>query len=101
MNGLAPNDPVEGMLASQMVAAHYMAMSFAKRAIHHDYTPAVDANTKRMTKLMAAFSKHLETLQKYRNKGQQTIQVQHQHVQVNNGGQAIVGNVTNTKGRGQ
>ncbi len=96
MNGIAPENEVEGMLAAQMVASHYMVMKFAARASKNDTHVSIDANTKRMTKLMGAFSKHLETLQKYRNKGQQTIQVQ--HVQVNDGGQAIVGNVTQTKG---
>lgn len=92
MNGIAPQDEVEGMLAAQMVAAHTMIMRFARRAAQGQYESSVDSNVKRVTKLMGAFSKHLETLTKYRTKGQQTIQVQ--HVQVNEGGQAIVGNVT-------
>ncbi len=52
---------------------------------------AVTENINRAVKLSRTFTTQVETLQKYRSKGQQTIQVQ--HVQVNSGGQAIVGNV--------
>ena len=44
---------------------------------------------------MRTFTAQVETLKKYRTGGNQTIQVQ--HVNVNEGGQAIVGDV---KGRG-
>jgi hypothetical protein len=91
MNGIRPQSPLEGMVAAQMVTAHTLAMNFAQRAIKGDHIDHIDANVKRVAKLMGAFAKHMETLQKFRSNGQQTIQVQ--HVQVNEGGQAIVGNV--------
>ena len=94
MNGIRPQSPLEGMVAAQMVTAHTLAMNFAQRAIKGDHIDHIDANVKRVAKLMGAFAKHMETLQKYRSNGQQTIQVQ--HVQVNEGGQAIVGNVNQT-----
>ena len=52
----------------------------------------VNNNINRLTKLMRTFTAQVEALNKYRSKGQQKITVQ--HVNVENGGQAIVGDVT-------
>ena len=41
----------------------------------------------------------MEALKRYRTGGEQKVTVQHQHVTVNEGGQAVVGTV-NTRGRG-
>lgn len=88
---IAPRDSLEGMLAIQMIATHNMAMEMTKQAILAEETShGIDANLNRVNKLMRSFTIQMETLQKYRNKGQQTIRVQ--HVTVNDGGQAIVGN---------
>jgi hypothetical protein len=74
-----------------------MAMQMAGRAMITDQTvEGIEMNINRSTKLMRTFTAQLDTLQKYRNKGQQTIQVQ--HVTVNDGGQAIVGNVAGGEG---
>ena len=48
-------------------------------------------------KLCRTYSAQMEALRKHRNGGKQTVVVQ--HVNVNDGGQAIVGNVE-TGGRG-
>jgi len=89
---IAPKDSLEGMLAVQMLATHNMAMDMAARAMFNEQTvEGVEMNINRSTKLMRTFTTQVETLQKYRNKGKQTIQVQ--HVTVNDGGQAVVGNV--------
>mgnify|MGYP000417926937 CR=1 FL=1 len=94
---IAPKDGLEGMLAVQMLATHNMAMEMAGRAMYSEQTvDGVDMNINRSTKLMRTFTTQLETLQKYRNKGKQTIQVQ--HVTVNDGGQAVVGNVVGGEG---
>ena len=42
----------------------------------------------------------MDTPKRYRTGGEQKVTVQHQHVTVNEGGQAVVGNVTHG-GRGQ
>lgn len=99
LNGIAPESPLEGLIAAQMVVAHNMAMEFSKRAMEADLPDAVDRNINRTTKLMKAFAAHVEALNKLRNKGQQQIIVTHQHVQVNQGGQAVIGDVHNP-GRG-
>ena len=94
---IAPKDSLEGMLAVQMLATHNMAMEMAGRAMFNEQTvEGVEMNINRSTKLMRTFTAQVETLQKYRNKGKQTIQVQ--HVTVNDGGQAVVGNVASGEG---
>jgi len=92
---IAPQDGVEAMLAAQMIATHSLSMEMGKRAVLDGQTPeGVHENINRMTKLQRTFVSQMEALQKKRNKGQ-VIQVQ--HVNVEAGGQAVVGNVT-TKG---
>jgi hypothetical protein len=90
--GIEPQDELEGMLSAQMVAVHGMAMEMARRVtVEGQLFDGANANVNNVTKLMRTFTSQMEALQKYRTKGQKTIQVQ--HVQVNDGGQAIVGNV--------
>jgi hypothetical protein len=97
INGIAPETPLEGLLAAQMTVAHNLAMEFAERAMVEGQTAdGVDRNINRVTKMMRAFSTQAETLQKLRNKGQQKITVQ--HVQVGHGGQAIIGDVHQGEG---
>lgn len=90
--GIDPNDKVESLLASQMVAVHCLAMEMCGRVLLKEQTvDGVDTNINRAIKLMRTFTAQLDTLKKYRTGGKQTIQVQ--HVNVNSGGQAVVGNV--------
>ena len=49
-----------------------------------------------LNKLARTFASQVEALKKYRSAGEQTIKVQ--HVTVNEGGQAIVGNVSHGGG---
>lgn len=91
LNGIAPENPLEGLLAAQAVAAHNLSMEFSRRAMVSDKAEDVDRNINRASKMMRAFTAQVEALQKLRSKGQQTIQVQ--HIQVNQGGSAIVGDV--------
>jgi|LWDU01.1.fsa_nt_gi hypothetical protein len=97
--GIEPNDPLECMLASQMVAVHSTAMECMRKSMHKSQTPqGKDTNINQATKLMRTFTAQVETLKRYRTGGKQTIQVQ--HVNVNEGGQAIVGNIKGGKGDG-
>lgn len=92
MHGIGPRDELEGMLAAQMVGIHNAAMMSLQRAVLPDQTDVrLDANVNRATKLLRTFSGHVEALNRYRSKGQQTVKVEHVHV--SEGGQAIVGNV--------
>lgn len=56
-----------------------------------------DSSERAYNKLARTFTSQVETLRKLRNGGNQTVTVQ--HVNVSEGGQAIVGNVK-TGGRG-
>lgn len=98
MHEIAPQDGLEGMLAAQMVAVHNMAMTCARRGMATDQRiEMVDRNINRVTKLMRTFTAQVEALQRYRSKGQQKITVQ--HVQVNQGGQAVIGDIHPGGGR--
>ena len=91
--GIKPRDPLEGMLAVQMVAVHNMAMEMASRALlPGQTTEGVDCNIGRVTRLMRTFAAQVEALQRYRSAGQQTVTVQHVHVA--DGGQAVIGSVS-------
>ena len=97
LHGIRPRDELEGLIAVQMVGVHNLAMEFMKRAMSSSQTSdGVEMNVGRITKLLRLFNDQVDTLNRYRNRGQQQVTVQ--HVQVN-GGQAIVGQV-NGKGRG-
>lgn len=96
--GIEPRDPLEAMLAVQMAATHNAIMTFARRLNHVDNIPQQDSAERALNKLARTFTTQLEALKKYRSVGDQTVRVE--HVTVNEGGQAIVGNVA-TGGGGE
>ena len=79
------------MLGAQMACVHMASMTFARRLAHTETIAQQDSAQKSLNKLLRAYTNQMEALRKHRNGGQQTVTVQ--HVQVNEGGQAIVGNV--------
>jgi hypothetical protein len=92
MRGIRPQDSLEGMLATQMVAVHTLAMTCMGRAALPDQSDlGVEVNLNRATKLMRSFVLQTEALGRYRGKGEQKMVVEHVHV--HKGGQAIVGPV--------
>ena len=94
-----PQDELEAALAVQMIGIHNTSMEMLCRAMHPEQTTeGVSENINRAVKLTRTYTAQMEALRKYRNKGQQTIQVQ--HVSVEYGGRAVVGNV-NTGGGGE
>ena len=99
LEGIAPKDAVEGMLAIQMITAHSAAMRFLRIASRSGQSPqVVEVNTNQAIKLMRTYTAQVEALNKYRSKGRQTMTVEHVHV--HEGGQAIVGNVARGGGEG-
>lgn len=89
---LEPADGAEGMLAMQMVGTHDAALECLKRAALPGQTfEGRDMALKHAHKLMSLYTQQLATLNKHRGKGQQKVTVEHVNVQA--GGQAIVGNV--------
>ena len=92
LEGIKPQDEIEGMLATQMVATHNAAMECLGRAMVPGQPFLVrDQSFKYATKLLSIYSRQIETLNKHRGKGQQKVTVE--HVYVESGGQAIVGHV--------
>lgn len=92
LHAIEPRDELEGMLAVQMVGIHNLTMEMMNRAAMPDQTvDGVNRNINRATKLSRTFVAQLEALNKHRNKGQQKMIVEHVHV--NDGGQAIIGNI--------
>ena len=93
VKGIVPTDEVEAMLAAQMAAVHVATMTFAGRLAHVKNIAQQDSAERVFNKLARTFAMQVEALKRYRSGGQQTVRVE--HVTVNEGGQAIVGNVTN------
>lgn len=94
---LAPRDAVERMLAVQMVTTHIASIRSARWLAHCENLDQAQAHYAGYNKLIRSFAAQMEALRKHRTGGKQTVTVQ--HVNVEDGGQAIVGNVE-TGGRG-
>jgi len=93
MKGMKPQDPLEGMLIAQLIATHNAAMECYRRAMIPEQ--AFEARREALNqanKLSRTYAALTEALDRHRGKGQQRITVEHVNVQA--GGQAIVGAVT-------
>ncbi len=97
---LDPQTPLESMLASQMVAINDSIGALMRNAMFEGQNIlGRESNINIATKLQRTFLQQIDAYQKLKGKGQQTVTVK--HVTVNEGGQAIVGNVEQkTLGRG-
>lgn len=91
VRAIEPRDPVEALLASQMAAIHNATMQMAQYMACSQTRPQLETGCNMLNKLARTFALQTEALKKHRSSGEQTIKVQ--HVTVNEGGQAIVGNV--------
>ena len=91
VRGIEPRDQLETMLAAQMAAVHNATMTFAQRLAHVKTIPQQDSAERALNKLARTFTTQIEALKRYRSTGEQKMTVQ--HVTVNDGGQAIVGDV--------
>lgn len=91
VDSMKPKDAAEALLLAQMGATHQAAMMMARRLNHVENIPQQDAAERALNKLGRTFAAQMDTLKRYRSKGQQTVRVE--RVTVQDGGQAIVGNV--------
>jgi len=92
LQGIAPKDEIEGMLAIQMIGVHNLAMQTIKQAMITNQTlEGRQVNVNHATKMLRTYVAQMEALKKYRSGGQQKVTVKHVHV--NEGGRAIVGSV--------
>jgi hypothetical protein len=96
--GIKPRDEAEAMMAAQMAAVHNASMTFARQLAHVTNIQQQDSAERAFNKLCRTYAAQLEALKRYRTGGQQKITVK--HVTVNEGGQAIVGNVSHGGGQG-
>ncbi len=100
IEGIEPNDTLEAMTATMLVAAQHAALDAMRRAMHPDQTPAGRALYGTLAlKAMRTYAHLLEALNHGRGKGV-TQQIIVKHVSVEHGGQAVVGSVKVDRGRG-
>lgn len=92
IKGIEPRDQLEAMLAAQMAAVHVATMTFARHLAQAEDIVLVDSAERVFNKLSRTFAMQMEALKRYRSGAEQKVTLQ--HVSVAEGGQAIVGNVT-------
>ena len=92
IRSIAPKDSIEAMLVSQMVSVHLAAMRCACRLACTDDLTQYESVTRALTRLSRTFAAQVEALSRHRNSDERAITVQNLSVQ--DGGRAIVGNVT-------
>jgi len=97
MNGLRPQNELECTLVTQMIGVHNLAMEYMRRSmVDHgevtlDFAEYQNEYSSRAVRLMHLFTKQIEILERLQGKSKQKVSVG--QVNVNDGGQAIVGNV--------
>jgi hypothetical protein len=95
----APRDITEALLASQMVAVHNQIMRLLAKAAKVTNPDVQNTYLNMAAKMGRLFASQADVFRRHRQNGQQKMLVEHVHV--HNGGQAIVGHVTNApKGEG-
>lgn len=91
VRAVKPKDELEAMQAVQMGAIHQATMMMVRRFNRAETVPQQDAAERAFNKLARTYAMQMEALKRYRTGGQQKVVVE--HVTVNEGGKAIVGNV--------
>ena len=90
---IKPKNASEQMLAHQLAAAHKAALDLlAKSAAQHDTIERARLSNA-AARLMSVFQQGLLTLQRLRTNGNQTVTVQHVHVEAGGQATAVIGNV--------
>lgn len=88
---MQPKDQLETLLAVQMAVVHSLAMNMAGRIADVSMLPQMEVVGRLLNNLTRTFATQMEALKRYRSNGEQRVTVE--HVTVNEGGKAIVGNV--------
>ncbi len=100
VEGAKSRDEIECALVIQMACTHSATMAVLSRlggAHGGDRTVAGMASA--AARLLRAYAAQVEALRRLRNGGSQTVRVEHVHV--NEGGQALIGNVNSIPGSGR
>ena len=92
---MAPQN-AEAMLAAQMIATNEAALLFARRSTQDQHLAVVEASVLHSTRFMRLFIQQIEAMQKLKGRASQPNLVV-EHVDVHQGGQAIVGSVNTLK----
>jgi len=92
VESIRPRDAVEAMLVAQMVSVHVTAMRCAHHLACAEDVVQQESAGRALGRLARTFPAQIEALNRYRNKGEPAVTVQ--NVSVRDGGNAIVGNVT-------
>jgi hypothetical protein len=102
IEGIGPSNTLEAMTATMLLGAQHAAIDSLRRACHPDQTPAGrQSYTALGLKAMRTFAQLVEALHVGRGRAvRQEINVTHQHVTVEVGGQAMVGAIDPQRGRG-
>lgn len=99
-SSLGANGVLQNMLVTQLLGIHELQqklLPYANRSVHSPEYSQYFINS--ITKLSNAFIQQLNTLQKLQGNSHQKVTVEHLHV--NTGGQAIVGQVNTHKRESQ
>ena len=95
----APKDELEGALAVQMACAHMAAMAIlAKLDSGFGTERRIALFASAAARLMKTYAMQMEVLRRLRHGGQQFVRVEHVHI--NGGGQAVIGNVRSPNSAG-
>ncbi|MER8531701.1 hypothetical protein NKH61_10555 [Mesorhizobium sp. M1005] len=94
--GLRPKDQVEATLGVQMAAIHLATMNAAAGVGGAKTVEVMEAQERALNRLARTFVAQVEALKRYRSKGEQRVIIE--RVNVEKGGQAIVGNVAHGGG---
>jgi hypothetical protein len=92
LQSIKPRDSIEAMLVAQMVSVHVMAMRCAHQLAAARDVVQQDSASRALSRLARTFPLQIEALNRHRSQGEPVITVQ--NVSVADGGNAIVGNVT-------
>jgi len=92
VESIRPRDAVEAMLVAQMVSVHVMAMRCAHHLACAEDVIQQESAGRALGRLARTFPAQMEALNRHRNNSEPAITVQ--NVSVGDGGNAIVGNVT-------
>ncbi|MER8562053.1 hypothetical protein [Mesorhizobium sp. M0578] len=97
--GLRPKDQIEATLGVQMAAIHMATMNTAMCMGEAKTWELREAHERALNRLSRTYVAQVEALKRYRSKGEQRVIVE--RVNVEKGGQAIVGNVAHGGGVGE
>jgi hypothetical protein len=98
IEGAKPRDEIECALIIQMACTHAAAMAVLGRlGGAHGSDRNIAAKASAAARLLRAYAAQVEALRRQRNGGSQFVRVEHVHV--NEGGQAMIGNVRSRGGR--